>query len=93
MDISCAVFNFVVVVVVFCFVSSSFLPFFLPHFLTPEDNIVTKFRPMEEDIRGDEWSIKIFNCSQNFTFARFARKIIHWRCFQVSYARANLANR
>jgi len=23
----------------------------------------------------DEWSIKIFNCSQNFTFARFARKI------------------
>ena len=25
--------------------------------------------------RGDEWSIKIFNCSQNFTFARFARKI------------------
>ena len=26
-------------------------------------------------IRGDEWSIKIFNCSQNFTFARFARKI------------------
>ena len=26
-------------------------------------------------IRGDEWSIKIFNRSQNFTFARFARKI------------------
>ena len=26
-------------------------------------------------LRGDEWSIKIFNCSQNFTFARFARKI------------------
>ena len=25
--------------------------------------------------RGDEWSMKIFNCSQNFTFARFARKI------------------
>ena len=25
--------------------------------------------------RGAEWSIKIFNCSQNFTFARFARKI------------------
>ena len=25
--------------------------------------------------RGDEWSIKTFNCSQNFTFARFARKI------------------
>ena len=25
--------------------------------------------------RGDEWSIKIFNRSQNFTFARFARKI------------------
>ena len=24
--------------------------------------------------RGDEWSIKIFNCSQKFTFARFARK-------------------
>ena len=22
----------------------------------------------------DEWSIKIFNCSQNFTFARFARQ-------------------
>ena len=27
--------------------------------------------------RGDEWSIKIFNCSQNFTFARFARKNLH----------------
>ena len=26
-------------------------------------------------VRGDEWSIKFFNCSQNFTFARFARKI------------------
>ena len=26
-------------------------------------------------IRGDEWSIKIFNCSPNFTFARFAHKI------------------
>ena len=26
-------------------------------------------------IRGDEWSIKIFNCLQNFTFARLARKI------------------
>ena len=25
--------------------------------------------------RGDEWSIKMFNCSQNFTFARFDRKI------------------
>ena len=25
--------------------------------------------------RGDEWSIKIFYCSQNFTFARFVRKI------------------
>ena len=25
--------------------------------------------------RGDEWSIKIVNCSQNFTFARFALKI------------------
>ena len=25
--------------------------------------------------RGDEWSIKIFNWSQNFTFAGFARKI------------------
>ena len=25
--------------------------------------------------RGDEWSIKIFNCPQIFTFARFARKI------------------
>ena len=24
--------------------------------------------------RGDEWSIKIFNCSQNFTFARFLAK-------------------
>ena len=24
---------------------------------------------------GDEWPIKIFNCSQNFTFARFACKI------------------
>ena len=23
--------------------------------------------------KGDEWSIKIFNCSQNFTVARFAR--------------------
>ena len=29
----------------------------------------------EANGRGDEWSIKIFNCSQNFTFARFARKI------------------
>ena len=26
-------------------------------------------------MRDDELSIKIFNCSQNFTFARFARKI------------------
>ena len=25
---------------------------------------------------GNEWSIKIFNCSPNFTFARFARKIL-----------------
>ena len=25
--------------------------------------------------RDDEWSINIFNCSQNFAFARFARKI------------------
>ena len=32
------------------------------------------FRPVVKR-RGDEWSIKIFNCSQNFTFARFARKI------------------
>ena len=29
----------------------------------------------ETNTRGDEWSIKIFNCSQNFTFAPFARKI------------------
>ena len=25
--------------------------------------------------RGDEWSIIFFNCSQNFSFARFARKV------------------
>ena len=25
--------------------------------------------------RGIEWSLKIFNCSQNLAFARFARKI------------------
>ena len=30
---------------------------------------------LSANIRGDEWSIKIFNSSQNFTFARFARKI------------------
>ena len=32
-------------------------------------------RQLSTGIRGDEWSIKIFNCSQNFTFAQFARKI------------------
>ena len=37
------------------------------------ENIIGKAN--ESFIRGDEWSIKIFNCSQNFTFARFARKI------------------
>ena len=26
-------------------------------------------------LRGDEWSITIFHSSQNFTFARYARKI------------------
>ena len=25
---------------------------------------------LESTMRGDEWSIKILNCSQNFTFAR-----------------------
>ena len=34
---------------------------------------VSSISPFSE--RGDEWSIKIFNCSENFTFARFARKI------------------
>ena len=35
--------------------------------------LFTAFLP--DHARGDEWSIKIFNCSQNFTFARFTRKI------------------
>ena len=35
-------------------------------------------------MNGDEWSIKIFNCSQNFTFARFARKNLN----KCSLARA-----
>ena len=46
--------------------------------LRPATTIQTsvKFRDIEElYLRGDEWSMKIFNCSQNFTFARFARKI------------------
>ena len=42
-----------------------------------------KHRPREQEkankqnnnFMGDEWSIKIFNCSQNFTLAPFARKI------------------
>ena len=41
---------------------------FLSTFLSPPVAYV-------EYLRGDEWSIKIFNCSKNFTFARFARKI------------------
>ena len=46
--------------------------------LRPASTIQTsvKFRDIEElYLRGDEWSMKIFNCSQNFTFARFARTI------------------
>ena len=46
--------------------------------LRPATTIQTsvKFRDIEElYLRGDEWSMKIFNCSQNFTFARFSRKI------------------
>ena len=45
-------------------------------------SIVLKFsievffiRYLHHSSRGDERSIKVFNCSQNFTFARFARKI------------------
>jgi len=49
MDISCAVFDFVVSCFFFllCLI---FFSFFLALFLTPEDSIVTKIRPMEEDI-------------------------------------------
>ena len=32
-------------------------------------------KKMKHKNRGGEWSIKIFNCSQNFTIARFARKL------------------
>ena len=40
-----------------------------------ETSVTVNNSPIQDYIRGDEWSIKIFNCSQNFTFARFARKI------------------
>ena len=44
--------------------------------IKPErDNEINPFFLDIFNKRGDEWSIKIFNCSQNFTFARFAHKI------------------
>ena len=49
MDISCAVFDFVVsCFFLLCLIF--FSSFFLALFLTSEDGIVTKIRPMEEDI-------------------------------------------
>ena len=38
-----------------------------------QTNCIRLIRP--KSMRGGEWSIKILNCSQNFTFVRFARKI------------------
>ena len=49
MDISCAVFDFVVSCFFFT-LSHPLLSFFLAFFLTSEDSIVTKIRPMEENI-------------------------------------------
>ena len=38
-----------------------------------ETSVTVNNSPIQDYIRGDEWSIKIFNCSQNLNKCSFAR--------------------
>ena len=49
--------------------------------------VISWFLGLLHTVRGDEWFIKIFNCSQNFTFARFARLPVLPKFLRCSQAR------